>query len=66
MEPSKSPGSIYILPLPLTVPLGWAYGDEAAAMTLLAIDWKHIPWDKVIGVDESSLFPVSVHFIDGT
>lgn len=41
MEQSKSSGSIYILPLPLTVALGWAYGDEAAAMTALTIDWMH-------------------------
>lgn len=66
VELSKSPGSIYILRLPLTVPLGWAYGDEAAAVAVLAIDWKHTPWDKVICVGELSLFPISVCFIDGT
>lgn len=66
VELSKSPGSIYILRLPLTVPLGWAYGDEAAAVTVLAIDWKHTPWDKVICAGELSLLPISVCFIDGT
>lgn len=43
MELAKSPGSIYIPPLPLTVPLGWAYGDEFAAMMALATNWKHTP-----------------------
>jgi len=65
VELPKSPGSIYVLPLPLTALLGWACRDEAAPMTILATDWKHTLWDKVICRDEFSQFPISVHFIDG-
>lgn len=66
MELSKSPGSIYTLPLPLTVPPCWAYGDEAAGKTTLAINREHISWHKVICVDEFSLLTIAVWFINST